>query len=171
MRLHIIQLWLAIIFICSVSKAQTNWSGGNLSKISEVSLDISVNGLEDPMWEKKVEQISLLFLDRYKLKINPDRFSPAMDIRISVIEPDDNLLVSYNIDLSLYDFFVSKDDYTKNYSKKKIIKKFKTSKIYQQNILGQSSNEMMRADMENTLIRLLDNFIDQWYQDNPLKQF
>ena len=171
MRLHIIQLWLAIIFICSVLKAQTNWSGGNLSKISEVSLDISVNGLEDPMWEKKVEQISLLFLDRYKLKINPDRFSPAMDIRISVIEPDDNPLVSYNIDLSLYDFFVSKDDYTKNYSKKKIIKKFKTSKIYQQNILGQSSNEMMRADMENTLIRLLDNFIDQWYQDNPLKQF
>jgi len=123
------------------------------------------------MWEKKVEQISLLFFDRYKLKINPDRFSPAMDIRISVIEPDDNPLVSYNIDLSLYDFFVSKDDYTKNYSKKKIIKKFKTSKIYQQNSLGQSSNEMMRADMENTLIRLLDNFIDQWYQDNPLKQF
>ena len=172
MRLHIIQWWLAIIFIfCSVLKAQTNWSGGNLNKISEVSLDISVNGLEDPMWEKKVEQISLLFLDRYKLKINPDRFSPAVDIKISVIEPGDNPLVSYNIDLSVYDFFISKDDYTKNYSKKKIIKKFKTGKIYQQNILGQSSNEMMRPDMENTLIRLLDNFIDQWYQDNPLKQF
>ena len=31
--------------------------------------------------------------------------------------------------------------------------------------------EMMRADMENTLIRLLDSFIDQWYRDNPLKQF
>ena len=60
---------------------------------------------------------------------------------------------------------------TRKTIRKKIIKKFKTSKIYQQNILGQSSNEMMRADMENTLIRLLDNFIDQWYQDNPLKQF
>ncbi|MBI02313.1 MAG: hypothetical protein CL783_07555 [Chloroflexi bacterium] len=172
MRLHIIQWWFATMFIvCSGLTAQTNWSGGNLSKISEVSLDISVNGLEDPMWEKKVEQISLLFLDRYKLKINPDRFSPAVDIKISVIEPGDNPLVSYNIDLSVYDFFISKDDYTKNYSKKKIIKKFKTGKIYQQNILGQSSNEMMRPDMENTLIRLLDNFIDQWYQDNPLKQF
>ena len=34
-----------------------------------------------------------------------------------------------------------------------------------------SSNEMMTADMENTLIRMLDNFIDQWYQDNPIKQF
>ena len=162
---------LALVIIVSFSYAQNNWLGGNLSKTSEISLDVIVNGLEDPMWEKKVMQVSLLFLDRYKLKINPDRFAPAMDISISVIEPGDNPLVSYNIDLSVYDFFVSKDDYTKNYSKKKIIKKFKTGKIYQQNVLGQSSNEMMRADMENTLIRLLDSFIDQWYRDNPLKQF
>ena len=162
---------LALIIIASFSNGQDNWYEGNLRKISEISININVNGLEDSMWEKKVMQISLLFLERFKLKINPDRFSPAADIRISVIEPGDNPLVSYNIDLSVYDFFVSKDDYTKNYSKKKIIKKFKTGKIYQQNILGQSSNEMMRPDMENTLIRLLDNFIDQWYQDNPLKQF
>jgi hypothetical protein len=47
MRLHIIQLWLAIMFIvCPGLTAQSNWSGGNLSKISEVSLDISVNGLD-----------------------------------------------------------------------------------------------------------------------------
>ena len=162
---------LALVIIVSFSYAQNNWLGGNLSKINEISIGVIVNGLEDPMWEKKVMQVSLLFLDRYKLKINPDRFAPAMDISISVIEPGDNPLVSYNIDLSVYDFFVSKDDYTKNYSKKKIIKKFKTGKIYQQNVLGQSSNEMMRADMENTLIRLLDSFIDQWYRDNPLKQF
>ena len=162
---------LALVIIVSFSYAQNNWLGGNLSKINEISIGVSVNGLEDPMWEKKVMQVSLLFLERFKLKINPDRFSPSIDIRISVIEPGDNPLVSYNIDLSVYDFFVSKDDYTKNYSKKKIIKKFKIGKIYQQNVLGQSSNELMRADMENTLIRLLDSFIDQWYRDNPLKQF
>ena len=162
---------LALIIIASFSNGQDNWYEGNLRKISETSININVNGLEDSMWEKKVMQISLLFLERFKLKINPDRFSPAADIRISVIEPGDNPLVSYNIDLSVYDFFVSKDDYTKNYSKKKIIKRFKTGKIYQQNILGQSSDETMRADMENTLIRLLDSFIDQWYQDNPVKQF
>ena len=51
------------------------------------------------------------------------------------------------------------------------LKKFKTCIIYQQNILGQSSNEKMRSDMENTLLTLLDKFIDQWYQDNPIKQF
>ena len=66
-----------MFIVCPGLTAQSNWSGGNLSKISEVLLDISVVGLEDPMWKKKVEQIALLFLDRYKLKINPDRFSPG----------------------------------------------------------------------------------------------
>ena len=157
--------------IISLSFSQGHWYAGNLNKINEVSIDISVNGLDDPMWEKKVTQITLLFLEGYKLKINPDRFSPSVDIKIGVIEPGDNPLVSYNIDISVYDFLVSKEDYTKYYSKKKILKKFKTGKIYQENVLGQSSNEMMTADMENTLIRMLDNFIDQWYQDNPIKQF
>ena len=42
MLLSIIQFWLAIMFIvCPGLTAQSNWSGGNLSKISEVSIDIS----------------------------------------------------------------------------------------------------------------------------------
>lgn len=162
---------LALIIIASFSKGQDNWYEGNLRKISETSININVNGLEDSMWEKKVMQISLLFLERFKLKINPDSFSPSIDIGITVINPGNNPLVSYNIDLSVYDFFVSKEDYTKNFFKKKILKKFKIGKIYQQNIIGQSSDETMRTEMENTLIRLLDSFIDQWYQDNPVKQF
>ena len=155
----------------SLSYSQGHWYEGNLNKINEISIGVSVNGIEDPMWEKKVTQIALLFLERYKLKINPDRFSPSVDIKIGVIEPGDNPLVSYNIDISVYDFLVSKEDYTKYYSKKKMLKKFKTGKIYQENVLGQSSSGMMRADIENALIHMLDNFIDQWYQDNTIKQF
>ena len=161
----------SFLTIISLSYSQGHWYAGNLNKINEISIGVSVNGIEDPMWEKKVTQIALLFLERYKLKINPDRFSPSVDIKIGVIEPGDNPLVSYNIDISVYDFLVSKEDYTKYYSKKKMLKKFKTGKIYQENVLGQSSSGMMRADIENALIRMLDNFIDQWYQDNPIKQF
>jgi len=164
--------YLHILFIVvSTSYSQSNWYGGNLKKVSDVSIDISVNGLDDPMWEEKILQLSYLFIERYKLKINTENFSPSLVIRISVIEPGNNPLVSYNIDLSVYDLFITKEDYTKNFTKKKILKKFKTGIIYQQNILGQSSNEKMRADMENTLLTLLDKFIDQWYQDNPIKQF
>ena len=39
--------------IMSLSFSQGHWYAGNLNKINEVSIDISVNGLEDPMWEKK----------------------------------------------------------------------------------------------------------------------
>jgi hypothetical protein len=164
--------YLLILFIVvSTSYSQSNWYGGNLKKVRDVSIDISVNGLDDPMWKEKVLQLSYLFIERYKLKINEENFSPSLVISISVIEPGNNPLVSYNIDLSVYDLFITKEDYTKNFTKKKILKKFKTGIIYQQNILGQSSNEKMRADMENTLLKLLDKFIDQWYQDNPIKQF
>ena len=164
--------YLLILFIVvSTSYSQSNWYGGNLKKVRDVSIDISVNGLDDPMWKEKVLQLSYLFIERYKLKINRENFSPSLVIRISVIEPGNNPLVSYNIDLSVYDLFITKEDYTKNFTKKKILKKFKTGIIYQQNILGQSSKEKMRADMENTLLTLLDKFIDQWYQDNPIKQF
>jgi len=166
-----IKNFLFLLIFFSTVYAQGNWYSRNLNKINEISLHTSVEGLDDPMWSKKIEQISLLFLEKFKLKINPNQISPTMDIVISVIEPGNNRLVSYNIDLSVYDFYVSKDHYSKNFSKKKIIKKFKTGKIYQMNILGQSSNNTMREDMEETLIRILDNFIDQWYRDNPIKQF
>ncbi len=69
----------------SLSYSQGHWYAGNLNKINEISIGVSVNGIEDPMWGKKVTQIALLFLERYKLKINPDRFSPSVDIKIGVI--------------------------------------------------------------------------------------
>ena len=159
------------IIISTSYFSQNNWYGGNLKKVNEVSMDVIVNGLDDPMWEEKVIQLSYLFIERYKLKINPEAFSPSMVISISVIESGKNIQMSYNIDLSVYDLFITKEDYTSNFTKQKIIKKFRTGIIYQQNILGQSSNESMREDMEDTLITLLDGFIDQWYQDNPIKQF
>ena len=154
-----------------MSYSQGNWYGGNLKKVSEVSVDVIINGIDDPIWEEKVIQLSYLFIERYKLKINPENFSPSLVMRSSVIDPGNSILVSYNIDISAYDLFITKENYTKNFSKKKILKKFKTGIIYQQNIIGQSSSQKMRADIENTLLKLLDNFIDQWYQDNPIKQF
>ncbi len=157
--------------VFSMSYPQGIWYGGNLKKVSEVSVDIIFNDIDDPIWEEKLIQLSYLFLERYKLKINSENFSPSLVIKISVIEPGKSSSVSYNVDISVYDLFITKEDYTKNFAKKKILKKFKTGIIYQQNIFGQSSNENMRADIENTLLKLLDNFIDQWYQDNPIKQF
>jgi hypothetical protein len=73
----------------SLSFSQGHWYAGNLNKNNEVSINISVKGLDDPIWEKKVTQITLLFLEGYKLKINPERISPSVEIKKGVIEPGD----------------------------------------------------------------------------------
>ena len=43
--------------------------------------------------------------------------------------------------------------------------------IYQQNLIGHSSDNKIIQDIENSLVKILDMFINSWYQDNPMKQF
>ena len=74
-------------------------------------------------------------------------------------------------DLSVFDLFISKDKYLENISSKKIIKKFKSGIIYQQNLFGQSEDGKIIQDIENSLVNILNTFINDWYQDNPMKQF
>ena len=94
-----------------------------------------------------------------------------MVINVSVLKSNDLSISSYDIDLSVFDLFISKDKYLDNISSKKIIKKFKSGIIYQQNLFGQSESEKIIQDVENSLVSILNTFINDWYQDNPMKQF
>ena len=94
-----------------------------------------------------------------------------MVINVSVLKSNDLSISSYYIDLSVFDLFISKDKYLDNISSKKIIKKFKSGIIYQQNLFGQSEYEKIIQDVENSLVSILNTFINDWYQDNPMKQF
>jgi len=162
---------ISFFFLVSSLFGQLIWHEGNLKQVNEVSLDIIVNGDEEPTWEQKLTQISLLFLEGYKLKINPETFSPSMVIQINLIKPDNSFLTSYHIELSVFDLFLTKEKYLKNISKRKILKKFKKGIIYQQALAGQSTNKKIILDIENSLLKILDMFINNWYQDNPMKQF
>ena len=162
---------ISFFFLVSSLFGQLIWHEGNLKQVNEVSLDIIVNGDEEPTWEQKLTQISLLFLEGYKLKINPETFSPSMVIQINLIKPDNSFLTSYHIELSVFDLFLTKEKYLKNISKRKILKKFKKGIIYQQTLAGQSTNKNIILDIENSLLKILDMFINNWYQDNPMKQF
>ena len=152
------------LILCTFSYGQLIWSEGNLKKVDQISLEIVVSGDQDPTWEEKLTQISLLFFEGYNLKINPKTFSPNMVINVSILKSND-------IDLSVFDLFISKDKYLDNISSKKIIKKFKSGIIYQQNLFGQSEHEKIIQDVENSLVSILNTFINDWYQDNPMKQF
>ena len=159
------------LMLCTFSYGQLIWSEGNLKKVDQISLEIVVSGDQDPTWEEKLTQISLLFFEGYKLKINPKTFSPNMVINVSLLKSNDLSISSYDIDLSVFDLFISKDKYLENISSKKIIKKFKSGIIYQQNLFGQSEDGKIIQDIENSLVNILNTFINDWYQDNPMKQF
>ena len=168
---YFIKTILLSLILCTFSYGQLIWSEGNLKKVDQISLEIVVSGDQDPTWEEKLTQISLLFFEGYKLKINPKTFSPNMVINVSILKSNDLSISSYDIDLSVFDLFISKDKYLDNISSKKIIKKFKSGIIYQQNLFGQSEHEKIIQDVENSLVSILNTFINDWYQDNPMKQF
>ena len=155
----------------SISYGQLIWHEGNLKKIEETSLDIIVIGDQDPTWKEKLTQIALLFLEGYKLKIDSEVFSPSMVIEISLIRSNDLSLYSHHIKLSVFDLFLTRGKYLENIPKGKILKKFQKGIIYQQNLMGQSNDEKIIQDIENSLVKILDIFINNWYQDNPMKQF
>ena len=134
-------------------------------------MDISVTGLDDPVWDKKVKQMVLFFFDQYKVKINPERFSPVLQLRFEILDSRVNPVSAYNLELSVLDFHVPHNEYTDNLPEKKVIKQFKSGRIYERQVLGQTSSNILREDMEKKLILLLDDFIDQWFRDNPIKQF
>ena len=157
--------------LSSISYGQLIWHEGNLKKIEEASLAIIVIGDQDPTWKEKLTQIALLFLEGYKFKIDSEVFSPSMVIEISLIKSNDLSLNSHHIKLSVFDLFLTREKYLENISKGKILKKFQKGIIYQQNLMGQSNDEKIIQDIENSLVKILDIFINDWYQDNPMKQF
>ena len=159
------------ILLFSFSHGQLIWHEGNLKKIEGISLDIIVVGDQDPTWEEKLNQIALLFFEGYKLKIDSEVFSPSMLIEVMLNKSNDLNLYSYNIKLSVFDLFLTREKYLENIPKGKILKKFRKGIIYQQELMGQSTNKKIIQDIEYSLIKILDMFINNWYQDNPMKQF
>ena len=61
--------------------------------------------------------------------------------------------------------------YFKSIADTLITKKLMTSKFFSNEIMGQSSSKNLYRDIEKSIDKLVNDFIDQWYQDNPLKQF
>ena len=85
------------LILCTFSYGQLIWSEGNLKKVDQISLEIVVSGDQDPTWEEKLTQISLLFFEGYKLKINPKTFSPNMVINVSVLKSKDLFLLNHSM--------------------------------------------------------------------------
>ena len=61
--------------------------------------------------------------------------------------------------------------YYKSLADTLITKQFMTSKIFSHEIMGQTTSQNLYRDVEKAINQLISFFIDQWYTDNPMKQF
>ena len=52
-----------------------------------------------------------------------------------------------------------------------ITRKLRTYKVYEREILGQSTSEKIQLDIEKAVMGQTAVFIDQWFRDNPFRQF
>ena len=52
-----------------------------------------------------------------------------------------------------------------------ITRKLMTSKVYSQELIGQTSSNKIHKDVEKSINEILSTYLDHWYRDNPLKQF
>ena len=96
---------------------------------------------------------------------------PKLVIDINIIDSRVEKTSFFFVGLSLYSYSISEKMYYKSIADTLITKKLMTSKFFSNEIMGQSSSNNLYRDVEKSINRLVSNFIDQWYQDNPLKQF
>ena len=44
-------------------------------------------------------------------------------------------------------------------------------RVFSQELIGQTSSNKIHKDVERSINKILSTYLDQWYRDNPLKQF
>ena len=163
--------WMTIlVLLFSGLYAKDTWYEGNLKGIEELNLEFNLKGLEDAVWENRVVSfIELRFLE-YDIRMVEDQM-PKLVVDIHLIDSRVEEVSSFLVVLSVYNYSVSEQNYYKSLADALVTKRLMTSKVFSHEILGQSSSQNLYRDVEKSINQLISFFIDQWYKDNPMKQF
>ena len=163
--------WMTIlVLLFSGLYAKDTWYEGNLKGIEELNLEFNLKGLEDAVWENRVVSfIELRFLE-YDIRMVEDQM-PKLVVDIHLIDSRVEEVSSFLVVLSVYNYSVSEKNYYKSLADTLVTKRLMTSKVFSHEILGQSSSQNLYRDVEKSINQLISFFIDQWYKDNPMKQF
>ncbi|MDC0645725.1 hypothetical protein OAP60_00070 [bacterium] len=163
--------WVIIgILLCSALWAKDRWYSKNLKGIEELNLEFNLMGVEDAVWENRVVSfIELRFLE-YDLRMVKNKM-PKIAFDIHVLDSRVEAVSSFLVVLSVYNYSISEPNYYKSIADTLITKKLMTSKVFSHEIMGQSSSENLYKDVEKSVNQLISFFIDQWFRDNPMKQF
>lgn len=131
---------------------------------------LNVRGVEDNVWEKRVYSFMELRFLEHKINIVNSQI-PKLVMDINIIDSRVEETSSFLVSLSLYNYSISEAMYYKSITDTLITKKLMTSKVFSNEMLGQSTSGNLYRDVEKSLNKLISIFLDQWYKDNPFKQF
>lgn len=161
---------LLVIVFSSVIYCKDVWYDDNLKKIEDIYLVLNVRGVEDNVWEKRMYSFMELRFLEHKINIVNSQI-PKLVMDINIIDSRVEETSSFLVSLSLYNYSISEAMYYKSIADTLITKKLMTSKVFSNEIMGQSSSVNLYRDVEKSLNKLISIFLDQWYKDNPFKQF
>ena len=100
-----------------------------------------------------------------------DSLIPKMVLDINIIDSRVEEVSSFFVQLSIYGYSISEEEYYKSLSNSKITKNFMTTKLFSYEVVGQTDSEKLYKDIEKNINSSLNSFLNQWYNDNPKKQF
>tara|TARA_Y100000389_G_scaffold192817_1_gene220779 strand:+ start:412 stop:810 length:399 start_codon:yes stop_codon:yes gene_type:complete len=131
---------------------------------------LNVRGVEDNVWEKRMYSFMELRFLEHKINIVNSQI-PKLVMDINIIDSRVEETSSFLVSLSLYNYSISEAMYYKSIADTLITKKLMTSKVFSNEMMGQSTSGNLYRDVEKSLNKLISIFLDQWYKDNPFKQF
>ena len=162
---------ILILLLLSFSIAQVKWYNGNLKGIRSLSIRINLDGLTDEPWQQKILNFIELSFEQTKISVDQDIPIPRLVVDIYAIDSRVNEISSYMINYAIYDYGIPESEYIRSIEDTVITKKLRTYKIYEREMLGQSTSEKIRLDIEKAIMGQTALFIDQWFRDNPFSQF
>ena len=164
------KIYITYLFFLSTILSQNAWYQGNLKGINDLSFELNVKGVKDDVWEKRVKSYVKLKLLEQDIQLL-DAVIPRMVIHINIIDSRVEEVSSFLVQLSIYGYNISETEYYKSFSDSKITKNLMTTKIFSNEVMGQTVSEKLHKDIEKNIDYSISLFLNNWYNDNPTKQF
>ena len=131
---------------------------------------LNIQGIDDGVWEKRVSTFIELRLLEHGIEFVENQM-PKMIIDVNILDSKVEKTSTYLVMCSVYNYGVSEQEYYRSMADTIITRKLMTSKVFSQELIGQTSSNKIHKDVERSISTILSIYFDQWYRDNPLKQF
>ena len=158
------------ILFFQVIFAQGIWYSGNLKGIDDFTMELNVKGIDDSVWEKRVSSFIMLRFLENDIRIVKDQM-PKLVIDVNIVDSRVERVSSFLVIFSLYNYSISEPNYYQSMADTLITKRLMTSKVFSNELMGQTSSQNLYRDVEKSINKLISIYLDQWFRDNPLKQF